>query len=126
MAIATIAEQAYRGDTVTFDVINIKRGGVTVPFTAGGYSFWCTGKRAVTAADVDAVFQVTGTVGAKGSVTAPIDGKLSVKLLPPATSALAPVVTDLQVDVQYKDPAGDVWTVASGVLTILPDVTVAS
>lgn len=124
MAIAIINEEAFRGDTVTFDVTNIKKGGAAVDFT--GCSFWCTGKRSRGLADAAAVFQVTGTLNAQGQVTAPESGKLSVKLLPAATSTLPAARTELQIDVQYKDLLNDVWTVASGILMIEPDVTVAA
>jgi hypothetical protein len=119
--IAIIDDEAFRGDTVIFE-ITVTRQGQLANVSLG--QWWCTGKwwRNSTS-DTDALFQLTATPTAQGAITNPSPGVLRVHLKSAASATLPPLDSPVQIDVQWQEPSGDVWTVASGTLTFRADVT---
>ena len=119
--IAVIDDTAFRGDTVEFEITVVKQN---APADLTDGHWWCTGKwwRSSTS-DTDALFQVTETPTAQGVITSPAAGVLHVKLEPAASAGLPARDSPVQIDVQWEEATGEVWTVASGTLTFLADVT---
>src|SRR5262245_45104098 len=119
--IALIDDQAFRGDTVLFEITVVRQG--ELADLSGGH-WWCTGKwwRSSTD-DSDAIFQVSADMNAQGVITNPSQGVLHIKLSPGASNSLPALDSPVQIDVQWQDTLGDVWTVASGTLTFRADVT---
>lgn len=119
--IADIDDSAFRGDTVLFEITVSRQG--QLANLAGG-SYWCTGKWwRSSSTDTDALFQVTQVATAQGVITNPSPGVLHVVLTPAASAGLPARDSPVQIDMQWREPTGDVWTVASGVLTFRADVT---
>lgn len=119
--IAIIDDTAFRGDTVLFEITVIRQGEYA---DVSQGEWFCTGKwwRSSTD-DQDAIFQVTSAVNAAGVITNPALGVLHVRLNPAASASLPGADSPVQIDVQWHEPTGEVWTVASGTLTFLADVT---
>jgi hypothetical protein len=119
--IAEIDDSGFRGDTVLFE-IQVVRQGQLADVSSG--QWWCTGKWFRDSIDdSDVIFQVTGTMSIQGIITNPGAGILHIKLTPDASASLPPRDSPVQVDVQWRESNGDVWTVASGTLTFRADVT---
>lgn len=110
-----------RGDNIRFDV-NITQGGAALDVSA--YDIWCTGKRDIDDADVDAVFQVT-KAGGQITVTGAGNNIARVNIPGASTSALTEDV-NLFYDVQIKSGTGEITTVADGRMQIRKDVTRAT
>lgn len=114
-----------RGDTkvvrVTIDHSTLGAGGVT------GFSFWFTAKNDIADADADAVVQKLPnnfTVVTEGDAST--DAVVTCKIVPDDTADLPAFDVPLAYDIQAEDGAGNVTTIASGTLTVSPDVTRAS
>lgn len=120
MPLAQIDDEAFRGDTLEFEVA-VAREGTPVNFGTLGTRLWCTGKKRRTDPDTSADFQVTEVQSDQGWVRQTATGTLLVTLTPAATWPLRGAI---QVDVQYMDPSDESeWTVASGQFNFLLDVT---
>jgi hypothetical protein len=140
LAIAIIAETAFRGDTVLLD-ITVRKAGVLADVSLSNFA--ATAKRSRANPDSAAVFQLTATntgpnswtqacsalgvvqaPGSLGSLTSPTLGVIHVRIAPLATAGLtAGVDADLQFDLEYSEPSGDVWTVGSGDILFTGEVT---
>ena len=114
-----------RGDTkvvrVTIDHSTLSASGLS------GYSFWFTAKNDVSDADAAAVVKkVPADFNTVAVGDASTDGVVTCKILPADTSSQPDYDVQLPYDVQAEDGAGNVTTIASGFLTVSPDVTRAS
>lgn len=109
---------AKRGDTIELSV-TVTRSGAAVDLTDADLTF--TAKRRYSDADADAVVQKTlgDGIAVVGDAE---DGEILVTLDPEDTDSLTRQ-TVLLCDVQLVESDGRVTTVASGTLTITPDVT---
>lgn len=106
-----------RGDSKT---LLITIGGLG-PTGLTGYTGTLTAKRSVADLDNAAVVQKAASVKVTGSDT--VDGIFQVDVAPADTSALADTPVRLYYDFQIKDSLGTTTTVASGYLTVSPDIT---
>ena len=113
--------EATRGDTWywQFDVTQPDK---ETPQDITGATFRFTVKNAITDADGAAV--VVGTTGGgQCQVTDAADGIVKVKIAAASTASVTAPRTYVY-DLQARDGAGDVWTVAKGKLTVKPDVSI--
>jgi hypothetical protein len=110
--------KVLKGDSIVLK-LTIKRGTVAVNLT--GASLWFTAKTGVAQAD-PGVFQKT--IGSGIVVTDAAGGLAQVTIAPADTSGLT-VPTTLLYDIQLLESTGTKTTVASGNLTIMPDITTA-
>jgi hypothetical protein len=108
----------WRGDGLVF-TCTITSEGVAVDVST--YDIWCTGKRNLSEADVDAVFQVTKTAG--DIVVSGAGNNIATITVPASDTVALTAPLSLFYDVQIKAPAGQPITVAWGQLTIGQDVT---
>ena len=116
------ALEITRGDTRTLDVTCFQPDGVTA-LDITGFDLWWTAKRTTGDPDPGVMQKTTATGGI--AVTGAASGLATVTIDPADTSAL-PGVTQLVWDLQARDPAGRIHTLASGTLTVLADVTRAT
>jgi hypothetical protein len=123
LSVATIAEEAFRGETIVFEVTVI-RDGVLEPFDSNTYTMWCTAKRSRTHTDAQAVFQITDLAGPLGGISVSAPGVLRVQINPAATDVLSLHDTRLQMDVKFQLPDGiSEFVAASGEMLIKVGVT---
>lgn len=108
----------WRGDGLVFDV-TVTSEGAAVDLST--YDIWCTGKRALSESDADAVFQVTKTAG--DIVISGAGNNVATITVPASDTVGLTVPLTLYYDVQIKAPAGQPITVAWGQLAIGQDVT---
>lgn len=108
----------YRGDTVKLNVA-VTVGGVVFDLT--GCTIWFTAKNLYTDAD-PGVFQKSTLNGGIVVTSAP-NGLCQVTILPADTSGQAATKIMLLWDCQVKTSTGLIYTVASGNLIVIPDVT---
>ena len=126
---ATFSAKRTRGDTIHITVsITQTVNGVTSPLPLTGYTVWFTAKLQYSDPDNLAVFQkksgLTNTDGSNQIDFTDINGgKVQVNIMPQDTANLIDDSTTLVCDVQVKDPTGEVFTPATGKLTITGDVT---
>lgn len=109
-----------RGDTFRIDVVVSDKNGVV---NLTGMSLIATFKKKVTDADNVAVAQKKTSTGGI-VVTDAAAGEATITLLPGDTSTLTAVWTLLQWDIQLVD-GSSVYTVASGQMEVIPDVSIA-
>ncbi len=111
-----------RGDTLKFTAA-VKLNGTPVNLT--GATIWMTAKWSPSDPDNLSVFQAsTTTYGIV--VTSAADGLFLVAIPPNITTPLPARKVELFYDIQMKNAATEVFTVAIGNLVILPDVTITS
>ena len=135
---ATLRLRMYRGDSFTFalqvfadpNTGELSAVGPNQPAPPGlvvqnltGWRVWCTVKRNYGDPDNQAVTQLDNL--ALGGVTfaLAVSGKLSVTIPAIATRAFPNWIQRLLVDLQGKDVAGTIRTIAAGLLSVIPDVT---
>ncbi len=118
---ATVNLAMYRGDTALFPFAVSDSAGA---YNIAGASFWFTAKRTPCDIDASAVFQKTLASGI--TITNPAAGLGQVELAESDTSGLPCSRTVLFYDLQMKTTTSKVYTLASGTLTVNPDVTVTS
>lgn len=111
--------QMYRGDNAAFDLTLTRLG---APVNLAGATLRYMAKRSKDDADAAAVISKVSTDVSQINITDAPNGEATVFLVPDDTSALTEV-TVLFYDVQITDATGKVYTVASGKLKILLDVT---
>lgn len=117
-----------RGDNRTI-LVDVTQGGV--PLNLTGYSIWFTAKQQIIDDDTSAKIR-KGNVGPLTGVSVipnPKTGvyqRIRVDLVNGDTQTLADKYYNLLYDVQIKDGSGSIYTVASGVLNVEPDVTEAT
>lgn len=112
--------ECFRGDTKSW-ALTVTNDNVPVDLT--GATLTMSARRSF--ADTTYVFQRTS---AGQGITIDPDqatntGKAIIKLASASTSALASDTVELRYDIQVVTAAGDQWTVASGTLTVNPDVS---
>lgn len=107
----------YRGDTVALN-ITITASGLAYNLT--GKTMWFTAKTSYSQAD-PGVFQKK--IGSGITVTSAVDGRAQIVIAAADTNTLGNSKTLLVYDCQVKDASGNIYTVASGNLIIVPDVT---
>lgn len=107
----------YRGDTVALNV-TITSGGLAYNLT--GKSIWFTAKTSYSQAD-PGVFQKT--LGSGITIVSAANGQCQVVIAATDTNSLGNSKTALVYDMQVKDSSGNIYTVASGNLIVVPDVT---
>lgn len=111
----------YRGDTVKLDLA-VTSGGAVYPLT--GSTIWFTAKRQYSDPDSSAVFQKSTLSGGIVITNAAL-GIARVTISPPDTQTVTNSKEILFFDAQMKDSQGQVYTLASGRLILLPEVTKA-
>lgn len=107
------------GDTTVINGHATLNGGAV---NLTGCSLWFTVKNAVTDTDAAAVFQLTSPASGITIASGPA-GRFQITIAPAYTSGLPYVVIPLVYDLQMKDVSGNVSTLISGALTVVPDVT---
>lgn len=110
----------YRGDTVSLN-ITITASGEAYNLT--GKSMWFTAKTSYAVAD-PGTFQKT--IGNGITIVSAANGRATIVISPSDTNSLGNSKTALVYDVQVKDASGNIYTVASGNLIVVPDVTRAT
>jgi hypothetical protein len=116
----TMDLEATRGDTWywEFQVLQSDR---STPQDITGAQFRFTAK--VNLADDDSAAVIVGTTASGAcQVTNATSGIVTVKL-PPIDTAAVTAPGTYQYDLQARDGAGDVWTVAQGRLKVYEDVS---
>lgn len=118
---STINISCFRGDTKTWAVTVTQDES---PIDLTGATLTMSARRSF--AETGYVFQRTSAPG--GGITIDPDqvtnrGKAVIKLATSSTSSLPPDETVLRYDIQVVTADGDQWTVASGTLTVTPDVS---
>jgi hypothetical protein len=113
--------ELHRGDSAEWEFPVLKADGTAQDIT--GCSFRFTVKGRVDDLDDDAVISAT-TANGKCVITNAAAGLMEVRLVPADTDALAVYPpTVLLWDLQVRDAASKVWTVASGKLLVRPDIS---
>lgn len=125
MAYDDFSFEIFRGDDRTIEVVAYQPGGIT-PQNITGWTLWFTAKLAILDDDVDAVFQhKTGGLGI--TLTDAANGEASIAIAAASTDTLmaSGIATsvDLFCDLQGKDGSGSVATLATGMLTVLAEIT---
>ena len=110
-----------RGDTFVWDGAVTTAAGTVQDIT--GCTLWMTAKYSKSDLDSAAVFQKK--IGTGIVVAAPTGGTYVVTVDPTDTSGLTRTAA-LYYDVQIKDGASKVVTIASGTLTVTTDVTLST
>lgn len=111
-----------RGDTFTFNLTVTQSGAA---FNLSGVTLRMTAKWSYADADNAAVF--TARSPSNGIVITNAGGGLATVTLAPAmTSGLPPAQVNLYYDIQVTDGSGNIYTIAAGVLTVSPDVTLTT
>lgn len=113
----------YRGDTFVLDA-QVKKDGVPVNIT--GWKVWFTAKRTYVEPDNVAVMRHDSDALGGVTITDAVNGKVRVVTSPNATAGFPDGPVKLVYDLQTKDLANNIFTVETGTLTVLPDVTRAT
>lgn len=98
------------------------------PLDLTGYSIWFTAKQQLTDADAAARIRKGNTGGLTGVTIIPnpktgVSQRIRIDLANGDTQPLPDKLMSLIYDVQIKDSLSSIYTVASGVLNVEPDVT---
>jgi hypothetical protein len=118
MAFSDFTFTIFRGDTRSF-VITVTKNGT--PYNLTGCGIWFTGKAQLIDAPYEAIFSV-GTETGQVIFTDAVNGIATITLQALDTANVR-AETLAYCDVQVRDPGGAIATVASGMLTIMLDVT---
>jgi len=110
-----------RGDSRRWNFAATQNGAV---YSLAGASLWFTAKKRITELDAVAVFQKT--LGTGITVTDAANGLGYIELSPSDTSGLSAAKWNLEFDLQCRDSAGKIYTLAFGKLTVYPDVTITT
>lgn len=106
-----------RGNTVPITVVITVDG---APYDLTGCTLFFTGKTDLSQADDDALFEKETGNGIT-HINIP-EGRAKI-VLPAAETYDAPIDETIYCDIQLKTADGEIYTVASGKLTFLEDVT---
>lgn len=124
------AFQNYRGDTFTLKVQvtqlpdGAPDGTFAIPVNITGYKIYFTVKRYLTDPDAYAVFQSNSAdLTTNVTITDALNGKATCKMPASKTVNFPDGLVVLLYDVTAIDLSGNVSTVDSGTVTIVPDVT---
>jgi len=120
------SETMTRGDTHVCR-FSVRLDGV-VQDTTSWQQFWWTAKRSLFHTDAQAIMQLTEIPSAGLTAINHPQGLHEVRITPTHTAALVGIrhAVELFVDVQGKDPLGQIWTVLRGRLIVQPSVTRAT
>lgn len=110
-----------RGDTFSFTLTVTQSGAV---YNLTGCSIRMTAK--YDPADVDASKVFVRTIGSGITVASPATGIAVVALAAASTSSLPAVPVPLFYDIQVTDGSSNIFTVVSGTLTVLPDISITT
>lgn len=115
--------EMFRGDSQKY-TFSVKVNGAAPPGGIAGWTFWMTAKTDLNDPDVDAVFQV---LNVDFTIEDPDLAEVSVVILPTKTVDL-PITADTTYlfDVQGKETAGAIHTLAFGTLKVRLDATRAA
>ncbi len=112
----------FRGDSLVYDVPQVKDRVTGVPIDLTGGRMWFTAKKNYI--DPDSLAPMRGdTVGGEVVFTNPTNGQARVTIGPTATLLFPDGDVLLVFDVQFKSVAGIVTTVDAGTIRVRPDVT---
>lgn len=109
-----------RGDDRTYDIDVVDEDGAAVDITTFG-ALWFTAKRRISDADEDAV--IAKALGVGVELDDVVTNRANVTIQSSDTESLPDIKTRLAWDVQVQDDLGNIVTIASGTLTVTPDVT---
>jgi hypothetical protein len=116
--------EMIRGDTAKFDLAITDEDGVAVDIT--GASIWLTVKSDPKVPDANAIFQatpsdvsITNGPGGLATITIPASRTESVEIRDPDG-------LKCYYDIQAKLASNEIYTMARGKLTLLPDITRAT
>ena len=118
MAYEDFTETMFRGDTKLI-TLTITKNGAALNIT--GFHVWFTGKLAISDTDVQAIFQ-RSTINGGVTLTNAASGIATVVIRPIDTDSLA-TETILFCDAQMRDSSGNITTLATGKITVLPEIT---
>jgi hypothetical protein len=119
MAYTDFTFTVFRGDDRVLTVEALAPGGGGAQDLTG-WSLWFTGKLAVADADGAAIFQYT--IGSGIAVTNAAGGLATIAIDGDDTAVLT-ADTSLWCDLQGKDAAGKIATLATGKLNVVAEVT---
>lgn len=122
MAFDKFNYEIFRGDDRDITIAVKTPAGVAQNIT--GWTFWVTGKVSLADADAAAIFQRTSANGGV-VITDAANGLATATIRGADTSALT-AETTLFVDIQGKDTAGRVATLATGKIKVVLEVTQAT
>jgi hypothetical protein len=109
----------YRSDTVKLNLAVTSGGSI---YNLTGSSIWFTAKNQYSDLDAAAVFQKS-TLNGGIVITNPTQGIAQVTIASADTLLVPNLKTILVWDAQIKDSQGNIYTIASGRLIVLPEVT---
>lgn len=117
----TVLSPVRRGDTIRL-LVEVERNGS--PLNVTGKDFWFTAKKRLSDLDASAVAQKSLIGGASNGIEVlnGAAGQVLVTVAPADTEGLTRATT-LYWDVQMAEADGVLWTVASGTIQVVPDVT---
>lgn len=110
-----------RGDTLQF-TLTVTQSGAAYNLT--GCSIRMTAKYDPTDLDASKVF--VRTVGSGITVASPTTGIAAVALTAANTSSLPAAPVNLYYDIQVTDGSSNIFTVVSGTLQVLPDISITT
>ena len=112
--------QVIRGDSAEWEFAVLKADGTVQPLTGETVALRWMAK--AKADDLDSAAKLTATTAnGKCVITDATGGLCEVRLSPADTDTLVPGV--LLWDLQIRDAAGKVWTVADGKLLVVADIS---
>jgi len=110
-----------RGNTASFLITAVDSTGQPLDLTGAG--LWFTVKKRLSDSDVDAVIQKTTDGGGITVSDNPMSGLATIAIDPDDTSGLSTLGQTLHWDLQIVGNTGDIYTLAIGLLRVVPDVT---
>ncbi len=110
--------ELIRGDTASYAGVATLNGGA---YNLTGASLRFTAKRSTTDADSAAV--LSKTIGAGIVVTDAAAGKYRIDFAPGDTSGMIEPIAPLVFDVQLRTAAAEVYTLLTGYIWVVPDVS---
>ena len=116
--------QTIRGDSRLLSFTVTKQNGDVLNLTAA--KIWMTAKYNFTDTDLQAVFQKTTDPGGGITIPQPTLGTVEIQIDPIDTSTLPAKNIILFFDVQIKTSDQQIFTILSGKMTIIPDVTIST
>lgn len=125
-ALGVISERIKRGDTHKFR-FTVKDSLTEVAQSIAGWTFWFYTKDQIADLDVDAFFKLS-TLTTGIAIVDAANGIGEVTISPANTTPVVPVprVKRYYAELQGKDGSGNVYSLASGTLTVVPDVVIAT
>lgn len=126
MAVNVVNLQMVKGDTPSFN-LTITDAITTLAIDLTGSTIWMTAKKEFADTDAAAVFQKS-TTGGGITITDAVNGLAKVTLVNGDTNLLEGFFrgrVNLKYDIQIKTAAGQIFTVARGMLEVFEEATEA-